>query len=736
MARLQIADNTRVAPAQSVGPIASAPQANGGEIAGRQLQQLGQQVERTGQVAADFQIKAMDAANTARVNEALTAAQRLALEKQSEVSQLRGANAMPGEDGRPITEVYSSDFDQALPTIARDLNLTATQTEMFRERSQPLGMTFRQGVQRHEQEQVEVYKEDVYKSGVATRQQAALVAWNSPEALGLALEDIRTITTDRAYDRGMSPEATALAIRENVGLAVLNVVNANADTAPRAMRDFLEANGSRMTPAQLEAAQDKVNPAMAVLDGRDWVASRLAGAAPVAGEPGATVQPPVEGSVVISDPVEGARPGSGYGPRVSFATSGGQRASSNHDGVDFPARMGAPVRSVASGTVVSVQDNGDRGYGKIVEIRHADGVTTAYAHLQGFNVREGDTVAAGQTIGAVGSTGSSTGPHLHLRARRNGVSFDPMELLGAGTISGPSATAEAGPSGPTKAQLIREARAEFGENPQQLAAVIAEINTEFSLRDAAETETKQNVLEDAYRTIDAGGNLSASQRQAVMAASPGSIQTLDNYRQARDQPAPVRSDPAVLLEIAANPSIIENMTPEEIVARYQGKVSLSDLTSMVGASAREAVSGARTLQTRAQEAQIVPQTVFSGAWARALDTRGIDRTPEGKSADAERQGLTMVMEQIRDNVVRRQVAQGSQLTPAQMDEEVARGLAPLAWERRGMFGGYEDGYSTSFATMTPARRDQFKESEKARLGRDATEAEVYAAYLRNRIGGR
>lgn len=741
MARLQIADQQRVTPAQSVGPIASAPQANGGEIAGRQLQQLGQQVERTAQVAADFQIKALDATNTARVNEALTAAQRLALEKQTEVSQLRGANAMPGEDGRPITEVYSSDFDRALPTIARDLKLTPLQTEAFRERSQPLGMNFRQSVQRHELEQVEVYKEDVYKTGVATRQQTALAVWDNPEALGLALEDIRTITSERAQDRGLSPEAAVLAIRENVGKAVLDVVSANSDEAPRAMRDFIETHADKMTPLQLEAARDKVNPAMAVLDGRDWVAGKLAGATPVAGEPGATVQPPVEGSVVIADPVAGAAPGSGYGPRVSFATSGGQRASSNHDGVDFPARMGAPVRSVASGTVVSVQDNGDRGYGKLVEIRHANGVTTAYAHLQGFNVREGDTVTAGQTIGAVGSTGSSTGPHLHLRARRNGVSFDPMELLSAGTIAGTSggaAPAAAGPSGPTKAQLIREARAEFGENPQQLSAVIAEINTEFSLRDAAETETKQNVLEDAYRTLDAGGTLSASQRQAVQQFAPGSIQTLDNYREARDRPPAVKDDPEVMLYIAANPTEIANMTPEQIRGQYEGKVTTSTLISLIGMSAREAVSGAGQLQTRAQEATIVPQQLFSSSWARLVDMRGIDRTPEGKTADAERQGLATVMDEIRQNVVRRQVAQGSQLTPAQMDEEIGRGLGSLAWERRaGILRPYEDGYSTSYATMTPANRDRFTEvAKRSTGGRDPTEAEVYAAYVRNRIGGR
>lgn len=99
-----------------------------------------------------------------------------------------------------------------------------------------------------------------------------------------------------------------------------------------------------------------------------------------------------------------------------------------HEGLDFIAPMGTPVRASAAGTVSFV---GDRpGYGTVIEIGHAGGMKTRYAHLSRTDVAVGDTVSQNQVIGAVGNTGKSTGPHLHFEIWLDGRPQNPKPLLG------------------------------------------------------------------------------------------------------------------------------------------------------------------------------------------------------------------------------------------------------------------------------------------------------------------
>ena len=101
-----------------------------------------------------------------------------------------------------------------------------------------------------------------------------------------------------------------------------------------------------------------------------------------------------------------------------------------HTGLDFRAQTGDPVRATANGKVVSSGWSG--GYGRMVEIDHGNGLSTRYGHLSEINVKVGDTVKIGQVIGEVGSTGRSTGPHLHYETRIDGEAVDPQKFLRAG----------------------------------------------------------------------------------------------------------------------------------------------------------------------------------------------------------------------------------------------------------------------------------------------------------------
>lgn len=98
-----------------------------------------------------------------------------------------------------------------------------------------------------------------------------------------------------------------------------------------------------------------------------------------------------------------------------------------HTGVDIGAGYGTPVRAAAPGQVVVA--GVISGYGNAIVVDHGNGLATLYGHLSRFGVHPGQRVAAGQTLGAVGNTGNSTGPHLHFEVRVNGTPVDPLPYL-------------------------------------------------------------------------------------------------------------------------------------------------------------------------------------------------------------------------------------------------------------------------------------------------------------------
>jgi murein DD-endopeptidase MepM/ murein hydrolase activator NlpD len=98
-----------------------------------------------------------------------------------------------------------------------------------------------------------------------------------------------------------------------------------------------------------------------------------------------------------------------------------------HSGVDLSAPIGTPIAAVRAGTVLHAGPAG--GYGNLVVVDHGGGITTRYAHCSTIDVRAGDPVAAGQRVGRVGSTGRSTGPHLHFEVRNGGTAIDPETWL-------------------------------------------------------------------------------------------------------------------------------------------------------------------------------------------------------------------------------------------------------------------------------------------------------------------
>ncbi|MBI4274607.1 MAG: peptidoglycan DD-metalloendopeptidase family protein [Rhizobiales bacterium] len=133
------------------------------------------------------------------------------------------------------------------------------------------------------------------------------------------------------------------------------------------------------------------------------------------------------GAVPVRKPVFGEIDmSSGFGMRIDPFV----RAPAMHTGMDFRGDTGDPVRATATGTITTAGPSG--GYGKMVEIDHANGFSTRFGHLSAIEVSVGQQVKIGQIIGRIGTTGRSTGPHLHYETRVDGDAVDPQKFLRAG----------------------------------------------------------------------------------------------------------------------------------------------------------------------------------------------------------------------------------------------------------------------------------------------------------------
>lgn len=113
---------------------------------------------------------------------------------------------------------------------------------------------------------------------------------------------------------------------------------------------------------------------------------------------------------------------SGYGWRIHPI----HKVKKFHKGIDFTAPRGTAIQATGNGTIKSISKK-KSGYGTSVEIDHGFGYTTLYAHMDAVFVKEGEKVTRGQKIGNVGSTGTSTAPHLHYEVRKNGKSLNPID---------------------------------------------------------------------------------------------------------------------------------------------------------------------------------------------------------------------------------------------------------------------------------------------------------------------
>ena len=228
--------------------------------------------------------------------------------------------------------------------------------------------------------------------------------------------------------------------REQIAEAVAQAEALEAETSARLdelaaaraeqqrLQDALQAriNGFQAEVASRAAEEDALTAIIAEAEARAAAAAAASAAAAAASS-----QASSGGNIPSGAAPNVQRPASASGliwPTSGPVTSGyGMRWGAMHAGIDIAPPYGTPVYAANSGTVIFA--GGQGGYGNLVLVDHGGGFVTAYAHLSGFATGSGASVGRGQLVGYIGSTGDSTGPHLHFETRVGGSAQNPMNFL-------------------------------------------------------------------------------------------------------------------------------------------------------------------------------------------------------------------------------------------------------------------------------------------------------------------
>ena len=240
----------------------------------------------------------------------------------------------------------------------------------------------------------------------------------------IGAQDQRIAREVRAAKESAAAERRATAHTRVLAAATVSVISARTQEA-RAVRDRLAASRDDLADAESlkESALTGLQASRA--EHLAQVESLAAESASLA----AKIQSAQGASSVAPSSGPGSPSASGFiWPVSGTVVSGfGMRWGRMHEGIDITAPSGTPIWAAASGTVIHAGWLG--GYGNLVVVDHGGGLSTAYAHASAILVGVGQRVAQGETVSLVGSTGNSSGPHLHFEVRVNGIAVDPLLYL-------------------------------------------------------------------------------------------------------------------------------------------------------------------------------------------------------------------------------------------------------------------------------------------------------------------
>lgn len=346
-------------------------------------------------------------------------------------------------------ESYKADqaeYAGQIGTLNNKIALTEEQIDATQEILDELDDEIEQTEQELEQtEKTLAEKEELFATRIRVMYESGETSYLdvllSSESFSDMLSNLEIVSQIMDYDKGVVEEYTALKqsieqmkatlesdrAQQQSYMDDLTVQKRELESDRASLQTLLDKvendiEYAKKTADKMQADEDKINAEIAELSRKEAEAARKAAAAASSSASASTVVRGT-GSMVWPCPTYNYI-SSGYGYR-NHPIAGSRKF---HKGIDIASGSGNPVLAADSGTVVKSYLSSS--YGNYIVISHGNGVLTGYAHMSRRMVSVGDTVSAGQQIGKVGSTGNSTGPHLHFEVYVNGSTVNPMNYVG------------------------------------------------------------------------------------------------------------------------------------------------------------------------------------------------------------------------------------------------------------------------------------------------------------------
>lgn len=438
----------------------------GGEMVARAMDGVGQALQRHAQVKSALNLeqdKTDEGMNSVAFQDA--AGQILAKAKAS-----RGVDA---------GAAFKSAEEELLSTRERLLGQARSPRarDMLKRRTDGYLATYRAELAQHEFSQTKEAAEESYISQAEKARDEAARQWLSVDAVGAQIELGRNAIREKERLLGRDDTAIAQAEHEyesSVHRGIVESRNAQGDVD--GALDYGQAHLDSMTLGDKTAVSATL---------RGAIETRQA-----AGD--------AQWAISQGGPVPTAAPDAKYGApvrngRVTSAYGVDRGKGRSHNGVDFAAPEGTSVNPIGDGVVVGV--GSDARSGNYVIVDHGNGLTTSYAHLGTHSVKRGDRVSASTTLGPVGMTGHTTGPHVHVIARQNGKPVDPLQFIGQ---SKPSSKA-AGEWDKRSAYAAVDANGDWSFERKQRAKEW--IDREFSRKDSIDAREEREADDEAKKVV-------------------------------------------------------------------------------------------------------------------------------------------------------------------------------------------------------------------------------------------
>jgi murein DD-endopeptidase MepM/ murein hydrolase activator NlpD len=335
-------------------------------------------------------------------------------------AEAKRAAAAYSEKTRPLIEAYNATrgtqamdmrpgLEKELQTLYRDTleGLKPMARGMLKPALDVDHQTQLTGIGRHHVEQVRAVEAEANLAQRTAMRQDAIASYRDPARMEMKIKAERDLVEQEMRRQGSPTAAIDAKMNEATNGALKAVAERIGMDDPAGMESFLKANESRMDPVTVMDLRQANEAALLDITADELLPSVIGTVTPGAALP-AEGEAPLKGAVT-----------SGYGMR-KHPIDGVMKF---HAGVDIAAPEGSPVNASGDGKVIFAGKKG--GYGNTVIVRHPDGRDTLYAHLSTINVSNGTAVGPATVIGAVGSTGKATGPHLHYGEYRDGQHVKP-----------------------------------------------------------------------------------------------------------------------------------------------------------------------------------------------------------------------------------------------------------------------------------------------------------------------